>query len=192
MASERDQTDLRRRLGNSFGRWGEALYMFVLGVVAISINGFAAYFLKYPLLFPSLAPTVFHVFRSPLEKEASPRNTIIGHFIGIAMGFVALLIFGLLDTPSVIQEGATIPHVLAAALSLGLTEAALISLNRPHPPAATSTLLVSLGIFKSTSELLALAGGIVLLTTTMWAFNRMLGVPVPIWSPREHREQEAG
>jgi hypothetical protein len=189
MADNRGRPDLRDKLVERFGRFGEAFYMFVLGMIAISINGFAAYFLKYPLLFPSLAPTVFHVFRDPLDKEASPRNTITGHFIGIGMGYVALLVFGLTSTPSVIQEGATIPHILAAALSLGLTEAALISLNRPHPPAATSTLLVGLGVFKSPSEVLALCGGIVLLTVTMWTFNRSLGVPVPIWSPRERPEE---
>ena len=180
--------NLHSYLCERFGMPGEALYMGVLGFIAIFINGGAAYLLKYPLLFPSLAPTVFHIFRSPLDKGASPRNTVVGHFVGLIVGFISLAIFGLLRTPSVIQKGATLPHVWAAALSLALAEAILISCNRPHPPAATTTLLVSLGIFKSFTELLSLAGGILLLTVTCWILNRSLGVPVPLWAPRDRAE----
>lgn len=187
-SNENRRNDLHNYLCDRFGMPGEALYMGVLGFIAIFINGGAAYLLKYPLLFPSLAPTVFHIFRSPLDKGASPRNTITGHFVGLVVGFVSLAIFGLLNTPSVLREGVTFPHIFAAALSLAVAEAILISFNRPHPPAATTTLLVSLGIFKSFSGLLSLAGGILLLTITCWVLNRSLGVPVPIWSPRDQSE----
>lgn len=185
MADESNRTDLHNRLIGRFGSRGEALYMFVLGFAAISINGAAAYLLNYPLLFPSLAPTIFFVFRTPLAKDASPRNTIEGHFMAILLGAAGLAAFGLLDTPSVLQEGVTIPHIGGAALSIALTEAVLILLNRSHTPAATTTLLVGLGIFKSPSELISLGAGIVLVTMTMWMFNKMLGVPVSLWSPRE-------
>lgn len=184
MRDEGGRTDLHEQLLDRWGARGEALYMFVLGFAAISINGLAAYLLNQPLLFPSLAPTVFQIFRSPLSKEASPRNTIIGHSTALALGLAALALFGLLDAPSVLKEGVTLSRIGAASLSLALTEAVLISFDRPHPPAATTTLLVSLGIFKTPNELISLAAGIVLLTATMWAFNRLLGVRVPAWSPR--------
>ena len=93
-----DATNLHKYLCEKFGMPGEALYMGVLGFIAIFVNGGAAYLLKYPLLFPSLAPTVFHIFRSPLDKGSSPRNTITGHFVGLIVGFVSLAIFGLLNT----------------------------------------------------------------------------------------------
>ena len=182
------RNNLHSYLCNRFGMRGEALYMGLLGFIAISINGGAAYLLKYPLLFPSLAPTVFHIFRSPLDAGASPRNTITGHLVGLTVGFISLAIFGLLNTPSVIREGVTPSHILAAAFSLAVAEVILISFNRPHPPAATTTLLVSLGLFKSLSELLSLAGGILLLTVTCWVLNRSLGVPVPLWSPKDQTE----
>lgn len=190
MASNEDsRNDLHGYLLEKFGVRGEALYMGVLGFIAILVNGSAAYLLKYPLLFPSLAPTIFLVFRKPLSKEASPRNTIEGHFVGILLGMAGLAAFGLFGVPSILQEGVTISHVGGAALSLALTEAVLILLDRPHTPAATTTLLVGLGIFKSPGELLSLAAGIVLLTVTMWLFNRLLGVPVPLWSPHEQQEE---
>ncbi|CAN5560227.1 hypothetical protein BH24ACT22_BH24ACT22_04010 [soil metagenome] len=185
MSDRKEYTSLRRWLEDHFGRRGEALYMFVLGFVAISVNGLVAWAVGQPLLFPSLAPTVFILFRTPLGKDASPRNTIIGHSTAIVVGFGALMVFGLYDDPSALQEGVTLVRVVAVALSLALTEAVLISLNLPHTPAATTTLLVSLGLFKTPVELISLAAGILLVTAVSWVLNRMLGVPVPLWPPPE-------
>ena len=42
--------------------------MAALGFAAITVNGLAAYALGQPLLFLSLLPTVFTVFRQPLSK----------------------------------------------------------------------------------------------------------------------------
>ncbi len=164
--------------------------MFVLGFIAISVNGLVAWAVNQPLLFPSLAPTVFLLFRSPLSKDACPRNVIFGHLVAIVIGFGALTIFGLYNEASVLQEGTTLVRVFAVALSLALTEAVLISLNTPHTPAATTVLLVSLGVFKTPSELISLAAGVVLITVVSWVLNRMLGVPMPFWSPAERSGRE--
>lgn len=191
MADDRGRTDLRNKLEDRFGPRGEALYMFVLGFIAISVNGLVAWAVRQPLLFPSLAPTVFVLFRTPLSKDACPRNVVFGHFAAIVLGLGALVAFGFYDDPSILQESVTLLRVVAVALSLALTEAVLVSLNMPHPPAATTTLLVSLGVFKTSAELLSLAVGIVLVTAVSWILNRILGVPVPVWSPRENPEQGA-
>lgn len=188
MADDRGRTDLRDKLEDRFGPRGEALYMFVLGFAAMSVNGLVAWAVNQPLLFPSLAPTVFVLFRSPLSKDACPRNVIFGHSIAILLGLGALLAFGLYDSASVLQEGTTLMRVVAVALSLALTEAVLISLNTPHTPAATTTLLISLGVFKTPSELISLAIGIVLVTVVSWILNWVLGVPVPFWSPKDQSE----
>ncbi|MGF1471528.1 MAG: HPP family protein [Rubrobacteraceae bacterium] len=183
-------TSLREWLEDRFGPRGEALYMFVLGFIAISVNGLVAWAVSQPLLFPSLAPTVFVFFRSPLSKDACPRNVIFGHFVAIVIGLGALAAFGLYGDPSVLVEGTTLVRVVAVALSLALTEAVLISLNTPHTPAATTTLLVSLGVLKSPGELISLVVGIALITVVCWTLNWVLGVPVPFWSPRELPEGE--
>ncbi|MGB3632629.1 MAG: HPP family protein [Rubrobacteraceae bacterium] len=185
MPAKEGYTSLRQWLEDHFGPRGEALYMFVLGFIAISANGLVAWAVSQPLLFPSLAPTVFVFFRSPLSKDACPRNVIFGHSVAIVLGFTALLAFGLYDNPSVLQEGTTLIRVVAVALSLALTPAVLISLNTPHTPAATTTLLVSLGLFNTLVELVSLAVGILLVTLVSWSLNWLLGVPVPFWSPRE-------
>lgn len=158
--------------------------MFVGGLLTIPVNGLAAYVTGQPLLFPSLSPTVFTIFRQPLTRVASPRNTIVGHILAAAVGFVFLWVFGLYGEPSVLQEGVTVPRIFAAALSVAGTEALLVIARVPHPPAGTTTLLVALGLFTTPHQLLSLAAGIVLVTVACWIFNRALGAPVPIWSLR--------
>lgn len=69
--------------------------MLVGGLLAILVNGLAAYFSGFPLLFPSLSPTVFALFRQPLTEQGSSRDTVIGHFVAATVGFVFLLLFGL-------------------------------------------------------------------------------------------------
>ena len=64
--AESRRTDFHERLLDRYGPRGEAFYLLVAGFVAIPVNGFAAYLLGQPLLFPSLSPTVFTFFRQPL------------------------------------------------------------------------------------------------------------------------------
>ena len=50
-----------------------------------------------PFIFPSLGPTAFLLFYTPTLPAASPRNTLCGHAIGAAAGYLALVLFGLTD-----------------------------------------------------------------------------------------------
>ena len=177
--------DVYHRLIDRYGSRGEALYMLFTGFVAITISGLAAYFLKYPLLFPSLSPTVFALFRQPLSRDSSPRNTIIGHLLALCVGLAMLYLFGLENQPSVLQEGVTFPRVWAASLSVAITEGLLLFIRRPHTPAGTTTLLVSLGLFTAWAELASLMAGIIILVIVSWIINRSLGVKVPLWGPKE-------
>ena len=181
--AESQRIDLHEWLLDRYGPKGESLYMLANGLVAISVNGFAALLLNQPLLFPSLSPTVFTLFRQPLTPQASPRNTIVGHFVAITVGFFFLLVFGLSGEPSVLQEGVTLARIGAAALSVAVMEALLILIRTPHTPAGTTTLLVSLWLFTTERELISLAAGIVLLTVVCWIINRSFGAPVPVWGP---------
>lgn len=157
--------------------------MVALGFVAITVNGLAAYAIGQPLLFPSLSPTVFTVFRQPLSKDSSPRNVVLGHLVAAAVGLAFLWAFDLYGGPSMLREGVTLARVFAAAGAVAATEAALILLRIPHPPAGTTTLLVALGLFAAPRKLVSLAAGIVLVTVVCWILNRLSGAPVPLWSP---------
>lgn len=170
-----------KRLAERFGVGGDALYVLLAGAAATALSGLAAYALRQPLLFPSLGPTIFLAFETPMTPQASPRNTLIGHGVGIAVGFASLAAFGLVGAPSVLEAGAIPARIAAAALCVALTGAILLLLRAAHPPAGASTLIVGLGLFATPERVLAMAAGVLLLTAVAWAINRALGVPVPPW-----------
>lgn len=112
-----------------FGDAGKAAYAFVSCALALTVSGLAAYLMKQPLLFPSLGPTAFLFFESPMSAASSPRNTLIGHLTAVLAGSASLALFGLLNEPGVLQEGVTLSRVWAASLSLSLTGAVLLILK---------------------------------------------------------------
>ena len=184
--AEEERYGLHQRLAERFGeRAGEALYTFVATALAIAVSGFAAFFTGQPLIFPSLGPTAYLFFESPMSRRASPRNAIIGHLVATLAGALSLALFGLLDNPSVLQEGMTLARVGAATLSTALTGGILLLLRASHPPAGATVLIVSLGLLQRPFELLVVAIGVVILTVVGWAINRMAGVPMPVWSAAE-------
>ena len=159
--------------------------MFAASASAMVVSGIAALLLKQPLLFPSLGPTLYLFFETPMAQQASPRNTLIGHFVALIVGFLSVWIFGLLDAPSVLEQGVIPARIGAAALSLALTESLLILLRAKHAPAGATVLIVSLGLLSTPGRVLVMAAGIVLLTITGLIINRILGVPMPLRSSHD-------
>src|SRR5262249_52448369 len=118
----------------------------------------------------------------------SPRNTIIGHLIGVLAGYFALVVTGLTQAGPALSVGVTWPRVIAAALSLGLTSGLMVLLRSPHPPAGATTLIVSLGLVTAPGKLVILMLAVVLLTVQAFLINRAAGIPYPLWNPaRESR-----
>jgi CBS-domain-containing membrane protein len=159
-----------------------ALFSFVNGCLAIAVMSLLAYATDQPFIFPSLGPTAFLFFYTPLAPAASPRNTIIGHGIGVLAGFGSLLLFGLQDAGPALAVGVSWQRVCAAALSLGLTGGLMVLLRAPHPPAGATTLIISLGLLTQVDELIVLMVAVVLLTVQAFAINRLAGLPYPLWA----------
>ena len=110
-------------------------FAFLNGLLTIGILAAVAMLTDTPSLFPSLGPTAFLLFSTPMLASACPRNTIEGHLIGVLAGYLSLVLFGLTDAPATIEEGVSAQRVGAAALSLALTSGVMVWLQRPHPPA---------------------------------------------------------
>jgi len=157
------------------------LFAFINGLVSIGIMSAAAALTGQPLIFPSLGPTAFLLFFTPRAPTASPRNTIIGHLIGVVAGYVSLVIFGLTDHGPAFDEGVTWARVGAAALSLALTSGFMVWLLAPHPPAGATTLIVSLGIMPRPSQLAFLMLAVGLLVLQGLVINRLAGIDYPLW-----------
>lgn len=161
---------------------GGAPYAFLTCAVALGISGLAAHALRQPLLFPSLGPTAL-LFERPMSPGAGPRNTLVGHVVAVLAGVLCLHLFGLYDDASVLVEGVTLARV-GAALSLALAGAVLLLLGTSHPPAGATVFIVSLGLLKLPTELTVIVAGVTLLVAAGWTVNRVLGTPMPAWSPK--------
>ncbi|MGH2508561.1 MAG: HPP family protein [Ktedonobacteraceae bacterium] len=160
-----------------------AVFSFLSGCLSIGLMSALAVITHSPFIFPSLGPSAFLFFYTPMASSASPRNTLLGHAIGIGAGYLSLVITGLTQTGSAIAIGVTWPRVIADALALGLTSGIMVLLRVPHPPAAATALIISLGLLAYPWQLGLLMGGVALLTLQALIINRLAGIPYPLWGP---------
>lgn len=166
----------------------------VVWAVFVSVNSFAAIMVlslvalvsRTSFVFPSLGPTAYLLFFTPRAPAASPKHTICGHLIGLACGWSALWVTGLISAPPVTLEGVNRMRMLAAGLSLATTAAAMVLLNVGHPPAGATTLIVSLGFITKLQQLLVIEAAVVALLVQAFLINRLSGIDYPIWSPPKH------
>ena len=158
-----------------------SLYVFVNGFITIGLLALLALVSRNPFVFPSLGPTAYLLFFSPLAKTCSPRNTIFGHAIGILCGYAAFVLTGAGAQPFGLHPGIFWPRILAAALSLSATGAFMVLLEVSHPPAGATTLIISLGIISKPRELVIIEVAVFLLVAQALVINRLAGLPYPLW-----------
>jgi CBS domain-containing membrane protein len=162
------------------GVW--AAYVFANGFITIALLALLADITRTPFVFPSLGPTAYLFFFTPMSRAASPRNTLYGHAIGLACGYLALRLTGASFPPA--HTGPSWPNLISAALSLAATGGVMVLLDAGHPPAGATTLIVSLGIISRPKHLLVIEFAVVLLTGQAILINRLAGLPYPLWAAR--------
>jgi HPP family len=128
------------------------------------LAGVVALLLGQATLFPSLGPTAFVQVETPDNPAARPWNVVVGHAIGAAAGYIAVLLAGAAAAPSVLATSqVTTPRVLAAIIAVLLTLLVGSLAKASHPPAAATTLLVALGGFAEVPKgPIAIAIGVVI------------------------------
>ncbi len=173
--------------------WGErkviSLVAAVNGGMAILILIVLAWLVDLPLLFPALGPSAFILFSSPFSPAAAPRSVIVGHFLGIAVGYATWRLVSFASGHPVSLETGGWPVLVSASLAMPVSCVLLVRLGCPHAPACASALITALGAADGWVALLGMAAGVVLLTVQAVLISRMLGVRVPIWAPRLHDAQ---
>lgn len=178
----------RLRLARLLARWPARLvwaaYMFVNGFISIGLLALLAALTHNPFVFPSLGPTAYLFFFSPLAPASTPRNTILGHAIALVCGYGAFALAGL-SAQGGLPAHLMWPRVLAAALSLSATGAVMVLANINHPPAGATTLIVALGIITEPRYLLVIEVAVILLTAQAFVINRLAGLPYPSWRIKE-------
>ncbi|HEY6270526.1 MAG TPA: HPP family protein [Terriglobales bacterium] len=166
-----------------------SLYVFVNGFITIGVLALLAVVSRNPFVFPSLGPTAYLLFFTPLGRTSSPRNTISGHAVGLICGYVAFVATGAGALPFGVHPGIFWPRILAAALSLSATGAFMVLLDISHPPAGATTLIVSLGIISKPREVAVIEVAVFLLVAQALAINRLAGLAYPLWrSPAQIKE----
>ena len=167
----------------------QSLYVFVNGFITIAALALLALVTHNPFVFPSLGPTAYLLFFSPLAEASSPRNTVLGHAIGLVCGYAAFVLTGAGALPFGAHPGIFWPRILAAALSLSATGAFMVLLDVSHPPAGATTLIVSLGIISKPHELVIIEVAVFLLVAQAWLINRLAGLPYPLWNTGASSDQ---
>lgn len=157
-------------------RYVWAAFMFINGLVTMAILSLLAYISGTSFVFPSLGPTAILLFVTPQSEAARPKNTLIGHAIGIGCGYLALLLTGLAYAAPATIDGVTLPRVIAASLALAATGAIMVLAKTPHPPAGATTLIIALGFITQPSSLLIIEAAIALLVLQSSIINRLAGV----------------
>ncbi len=156
----------------------------VNGGMAILLLTVLAWFIDLPLLFPALGPSAFILFRRPFSRSAAPRSVILGHFMGITVGYLTWRLVTLVGGQPVTPDANGWPVLLSASLAMTLCSVLLISLSCPHPPSCASALIVALGAANGWIPLLGMMAGVVLLTAQAILISKLAGISVPLWSPR--------
>jgi CBS domain-containing membrane protein len=132
------------------------------------------------LIFPTLGSLAYTIFMHPLSPRARPREVVIGQWLGIGLGYVAALAFGL-DRGSLSSLEADWRHVGSSSLALALTIAALLALRLDQSSACAVSLIVALGIWEAW-ELGVLAGAVLALLALGFLLNRAAGLRYPLWA----------
>ena len=132
-----------------------------------------------PLLFPSLGPTALLHAEFPEQRSARFYNTVVGHLVGLAMGYLAVIAVAAESAPPVIAAHQLHPsRVIAGTVAVTLTWLVLWILRATHPPAAATTLLAALGAFRpNVTDALDVVGGVLVIAvlgeSVRWARERV-------------------
>ncbi len=155
-----------------------AAFAAVGAAIAIGIICTVAIITGQPLVFPTLGPSAFLFFSQPAAPASCPRNAIVAHGSGILIGWAVYWLFGI-----ALSCDAVTAQVGAATVSLGLISAWMVAAKVTHPPAASTALMVALGLMVQWQELAAVMAAIVLLTAEAYCMNRLSGIATPLWRP---------
>ncbi len=173
-------------------RLGPALFVGGHSAVSLGIVGAVAYLTGSPWVFPSLGPSLFLFYTAPRSPAASPRNTLLGHAIGLLAGWIALQATGAGAASGPLAAGVDPAHLAASALAIGLTSAGMLLFDAPHPPGGATTLIVALGLLSRPADFGVMAAAILAITAHATVVLRLARAGYPRWrAPDEPAEGRA-
>ena len=131
----------------------------------VLVTGVLALLAGRPWLLPSLGPTAVLAGEMPAHPVSRTWNTTVGHAGGLLAGFAGVFLAGAMNDPVVLVDHVLTPgRVLASVIAIALTVLAGALLRASHPPAAATTLLVSLGSIRTALDSANVLLGVLLIT----------------------------
>ena len=106
----------------------ELAFIWLGGLIAISMVSFLAHYTKQPLVIGSFGASCFILFILPQSPFAQPRNVIGGHFISTLIGLVFYQLIS--------------PEWWSMALALATALVFMQIFRVAHPPAGSNPLIV--------------------------------------------------
>ena len=157
-------------------RLANAAFVLAGAATAIGVISVAAIWTSQPLIFPSLGPSAFLFLSQPTASSSCPRNAILSHGLAVLVGWFSYGLFThvLAFEPFDAQIG-------AATLALGLIAGLMVTANIAHAPAASTALIVAMGLMVQWHQLVAVMAAVVLLTFVCYLVNRLSGIVYPLW-----------
>jgi hypothetical protein len=136
-----------RRSGASFAATPDSVWVptvaggLILAAGAISLATGQAW------LFPALGPTAVLVATNPGHPTTRFHSIVLGHVTAMACAWLALLLLGVGDSPSLLSgHGIGVARVWASAFAVAGMALVQPSFRAYHPPAAATALLITLGV----------------------------------------------
>jgi hypothetical protein len=152
-----------------------AIWVPATSALLIVLAGAIGFWLKQPLLFAALGPTIVMLTTTPGHETTSFRAVVVGHITAMTCAFLALMLLNAADAPLIAKAATSIsPRIWASGLALALMAIVSPQLRAYHPPAAATALLITLGAYRMTGRTpLALIGGVVLVAVAAEILNRV-------------------
>ena len=163
-----------RNVGSKTERIPDGFWAPVIGAFLIFAVGIISLIVDQPWLFPVLGTTAYLQVEQPGHERTRFYNVIIGHYIGIGAGLIGIVIFNLWNVPSIFMTYHLVPgEVGAAGIAVFLTIIINMFLRASHPPAASTTILISLGAITTLPQIVSLVIGISIIAIIGEAFRKI-------------------
>lgn len=157
--------------GSLTGVWGgrspaaasDAVWVPAVSATLVLAVGAMTLATKQPWMFAALGPSALMIASSPGHPTTRFRNVVVGHLVGFACAWLALVLLGVGSAPALVGAKALpVARVWASVLAIAATAFIQPSFRAYHAPAAATVLLVTMGIHRPTWQAaLAMLGGVV-------------------------------
>ena len=177
MARDAERKWLWRKWDQTWAPLLEAGLILLMGGVSLA--------LRHPLLFASLGPTVYEQVVKPELVSSKLYNVVVGHWIAIGCGFLALWLTGAWYVANPMTTGHfTGVRVWACVLAVAMTTLMTLLLKARQPAAEATALLIAIGSLQRPSDAWSIALAVAILGLVGEPIRRMRLTPRQRMEPK--------